>query len=193
MTHRNIPTGEETLSRQQPTNHRPHLHHSKLGAALKLIRDAETWWAEVCCLLFLAFTDARSSEARLATWDEIDWETNTWHIPAPHMKPRRPHAVPLSSQAIDVLRYAEERTNGEGLIFPFNHGGSCMSTVSLSRIMHLLGIPSTPHEMRSTFRAWAGDNPEIPATTDDSFEARVLVMQMWADHLTETMGPVTPQ
>ena len=196
----------------QPPNHHPHLIPSELGAALKLIRASDAWWAEVCCLLFMAFTVTRSSEARSATWDEIDWETSTWCIPAARMKGGRPHAVPLSFQAMEILTYAKARTNGEGLIFPAKRGGGCLASVRLSALMRRLGIPATPHGLRRSFAEWAAEQPEIAATTADqalardphrpigaavvsalSFPERRRVMQMWGDHLTETMGPVAPQ
>ena len=205
MTHRNTPTAEEALSSR-------HLHHSKLGAALKLIRDAETWWAVKICLLFVAFTAARSSQARLATWDEIDWDTATWHIPAAHTKSGRPYDLSLSYPAIEILTYAKARTNGQGLIFPAERGGTCLDTTRLSALMRRLTIPSTPHGIRSSFRHWAAEQPEIAATiadevlahvpnlpldaailADERFQERISVMQVWADYLTETMGPVMPQ
>ena len=212
MTYRNISTGDEALSRQRPTNNHPHLHPSELGAVLGQIRDADAWWAEVCCLLFSAFTVTRSGEAGSATWDEIDWETNTWHIPAARMKAGGPHAVPLSSQAIEILTYAKARTNGEGPIFPAERGSGRLASARLSALMRRLGIPATPHGIRRSFAEWAAEQPEIAATTADavlarntyrpigaavvpafSFRERIPVMQVWADCLTETMGPVAPQ
>ena len=196
----------------EPTNHHPHLNPGELVAALRQIRDADAWWAEVCCLLFMVCTDTRSSEACSATWDEIDWETNTWHIPAARMKGGRPHAVPLSSQAMEILTYAKARTNGDGPIFPAKRSGKCLASARLSALMRRLGIPATPHGIRSSFINWAMERPEIVATTayqvlafklhppdlaafldGESFRERRRVMQMWADYLTATMGPVAPQ
>ena len=196
----------------EPTNHHPRLNPSELGAALRQIRDVDAWWAEVYSLFFSVVTDTRSSEACSATWDDIDWETSTWHIPAARTKAGRPHAVPLSSQAIGILTYAKERTNGEGLIFPAERGGGCLASARLAALMRRLEIPTTPHGIRRSFAVWAAEQPEIAATTADqalardphrpigaavvsalSFPERIPVMQMWADHLTETMGPVTSQ
>lgn len=52
-------------------------------------------------LLMLTFV--RKSELANATWDEIDFNRSLWTIPAARMKKRKPHIVPLSSQAIDIL------------------------------------------------------------------------------------------
>ena len=195
----------------EPTNHHPHLKPGELGAALQLIRDADAWWAEVCCLLLMAFTVTRSSEACSATWDEIDWGTSTWHIPAARVKGGRPRAVPLSAQAIEILTYANARTNGDGPIFPAKRGGR-LASARLSALMRRLEIPATPHGIRSSFADWAAERPEIATITTDEvlalklslsdsvvslagklFQERRRVMRMWADHLTETIGPVAPQ
>ena len=205
MTDPNIHAGNEASS------HQP-IDHSQLGSALKLLRDADAWWADVCCILFLAFTNARPSEARLATWDEINWDTATWHIPAANTKSRRPYDLPLPSQAIEILTYAKARTNGEGPIFPAKHSGKCLSTAKLSALMCRLGIPIPPHQIRSSFIHWSAEHPEITQTivneiltrcpyrrieeaflASKSFPEGKRVMQMWSDYLTETMGPVTPQ
>ncbi|UUZ49502.1 integrase arm-type DNA-binding domain-containing protein [Massilia sp. B-10] len=81
------------------------------------------------CLEFVVLTVARSGEARLATWGEIDWSTCTWNIPGGRMKSGRDHRVPLSAPAITLLR-ALPRLEGEDLVFPgrvahktaFRHG-----------------------------------------------------------------------
>lgn len=50
--------------------------------------------------------------------NEILWPKSTWTIPAERMKMRRPHDVPLSSQALAVLREVWELSTGNGLVFP---------------------------------------------------------------------------
>ena len=161
-THR---TREDIKMTNEPTNYHPHLHPGELGAALKLIRDSDACWAEVCCLLFMSYTVTRSGEAGSATWGEIDWETSTWHIPAARTKGGRPHEVPLSSQAIGILTYAKARTNGDGPIFPAKRGGGRLASARLAALMRRLGIPTTPHGIRRSFAEWAAGRPEIAATT----------------------------
>ena len=48
-----------------------------VGNALATIRDADVWWAPKYCLIFLVFNCARSLGARMATWDQINFETAT--------------------------------------------------------------------------------------------------------------------
>lgn len=55
-------------------------------------------------LLLILLTFVRTVELRKATWHEFDFENAVWHIPAGRMKMRKPHTVPLSKQAIALLR-----------------------------------------------------------------------------------------
>lgn len=54
-------------------------------------------------LKLLALTFVRTSEMRLATWEEFDLEKAEWRIPPERMKMRAPHVVPLSRQALEVI------------------------------------------------------------------------------------------
>lgn len=76
-----------------------------LGGLLRAI-DGHSGTPEVRYgLQLLALTFVRPGELRGATWAEIDFEAAVWTIPAERMKMRRPHRVPLSRQAITVLRF----------------------------------------------------------------------------------------
>lgn len=63
-------------------------------------------------------TFVRPGELRQARWDEIDFDAAEWRIPAERMKARQPHIVPLSKQAIDVLREIEPLTGRFEFVFP---------------------------------------------------------------------------
>jgi len=72
-------------------------------------------------LRMLMLTFVRTSELIGAEWSEIDWQAKIWTIPAERMKgkrgSRKEHLVPLSKQALQVLRSLEAITGPEGLIF----------------------------------------------------------------------------
>lgn len=55
-------------------------------------------------------TFVRPGELRQATWDEIDFDAAEWLIPAERMKMKRAHIVPLSKQAIEILREQQEES-----------------------------------------------------------------------------------
>ena len=69
-----------------------------------------------CAMLFQIYTAVRPGEMRKAEWKEIDGDL--WKIPAERMKKRRPHLVPLSHHAMDVLEDIRPLTGGGELIFP---------------------------------------------------------------------------
>lgn len=66
-------------------------------------------------LLMLTFV--RTSELIAARWEEIDWDREEWNIPRERMKMRRPHMVPLSSQALTLFKELYEQTGDSEFIF----------------------------------------------------------------------------
>ena len=105
----------------------------------------------------LVLTATRSGEIRGATWNEIDFDRALWTIPAERMKMKRAHKVPLSPQAIAVLREAEEvRRLGTEHVFPSAKGGA-LSDMSLTKRLRDLGMACTAHGFRSSFRDWAAE------------------------------------
>lgn len=65
----------------------------------------------------LALTFVRTGELIGAKWDEVDWKRKEWHIPKERMKMKRPHLVPLSRQAIALLKSLYERTGDTDYLF----------------------------------------------------------------------------
>ncbi|QMW01703.1 tyrosine-type recombinase/integrase [Spirosoma foliorum] len=73
---------------------------------------------------FLALTFVRTGELIGARWVEIDWENQEWHIPAERMKMKRPHIVPLSVQALSLLKSLQQLTGHRDHVF---HSGASKS------------------------------------------------------------------
>ena len=71
-----------------------------------------------CSLKLEALLFVRPGELSSAAWAEIEWDTNIWRIPAAKMKMKRPHNVPLSRQALDVLRELQPITGATPWLFP---------------------------------------------------------------------------
>ena len=120
-------------------------------------------------LQFLILTAARSNEIRGATWDEIDWGSMVWSIPARRMKMSRPHRVPLSRQAADVLTQARDELGTEGYrgfdgvlahnggaLFPV-HNGRMLGMNIMGYRLRKEGVLCVPHGFRSSFRDWAAE------------------------------------
>ncbi|CAN5919529.1 tyrosine-type recombinase/integrase [soil metagenome] len=66
----------------------------------------------------MALTFVRTGELIGAKWSEFDLDGAQWRIPAERMKMRDPHIVPLSRQAVEVLKTLHLITGGRELLFP---------------------------------------------------------------------------
>ncbi len=66
----------------------------------------------------MMLTFLRTAELIGGKWDEIDFEKSLWIIPAQRMKMKRPHVVPLSKQAVDILLELKEMNINGDYIFP---------------------------------------------------------------------------
>ena len=139
MGHRqDNPAGDalgQVLGRQQAVvQHMRALPHGSVADALTTVRVS---WASVTtkrAFEFLVLTAARSSEVRLATWDEMDLDTGVWTIPAARMKAKRDHRVALSGRALAILHDVRRLSDGTGLVFP-NPRGKPLSDVTLSQLI----------------------------------------------------------
>jgi integrase len=78
------------------------LAREELAALLPVLGDGPE--AHGACLRFILLTAARLGEASTARWRDIDWQSGTWTIPREQAKSDREHTVPLSRQAIALLR-----------------------------------------------------------------------------------------
>jgi integrase len=68
-------------------------------------------------LEFTMLTFQRTQSILLAQWSQIDWNARLWRIPAETMKMKEPHLVPLSRQAIELLRALQPLTGHSDFIF----------------------------------------------------------------------------
>ena len=104
-------------------------------------------------LRFLLLTFVRTNELRGAQWTEIDWDKAEWRIPAERMKMKELHIVPLSRQAIAVLRELEKLSGNRQYVFPNQHNpATFMSENTMLYALYRMGYHSrtTGHGFRST-------------------------------------------
>jgi len=108
-------------------------------------------------LRFLALTAVRPGEIRGAAWaefEQLDGVEPTWRIPAPRMKMKHEHVVPLSRQSVAVLRAVRSLTGRGPLVFPnARHAHRPMSENALGYLLNRAGYHNrhVPHGWRSTF------------------------------------------
>lgn len=152
-------------------------------------------------LEFMLLTATRTGEVVAAQWDELDWSTAVWTIPATRMKTGKEHRVPLSTRVIEILQTMKKSRQNE-YIFP-GHSvakNSHMSVGTCRIVMKRMDSFNqyTPHGLRSTFRDWASEKTSFANETlelalahtisnkaeaayrrQDQLEKRAKLMQLW--------------
>lgn len=98
--------------------HRPAISREDLPELLRKLDGYEGDPITKLGLKLLMLTFVRTKELRFATWEEFDFDSKEWRIPAERMKMRAPHVVALSKQALDVLEQLRPFSSGQGLILP---------------------------------------------------------------------------
>ena len=88
-------------SKVRIVEHFPAIPWKQIGSFMHELRQRQGMGARA--LEFIILTAARSREVRLATWEQIDFDTRTWIIPRENVKNRLEHRIPLSSQAVKLL------------------------------------------------------------------------------------------
>ena len=78
-----------------------------------------------------------------------------WTVPAERAKNARPHRVPLSAAALDVLTAAKRHPDSSGLVFPSANGRE-ISNATMGKLLRENGIDAVLHRFRSSFRDWCG-------------------------------------
>jgi len=151
-------------------------HHAALAiddmhAFMTRLRAAEGMGARA--LEFAILTAARSGEVRGATWAEIDQTEGTWSLAAERMKGDRPHRVPLSDRALELLE-ALPRLEGTDLVFPGASGKKPLSDMTLTATLRRMKVDATAHGFRSTFRDWAAERTAVPGEVAEMALAHVV-------------------
>ena len=109
-------------------------------------------------LRFLMLTVARTSEVRLATFDEI--EADVWTLAPERTKTNREHRVPLTQEALKIIGIARRRSPNEHLFPALKE--QPISDMAMSSFMKREGYEARPHGFRATFRTWVEEQTEAP-------------------------------
>jgi integrase len=177
-----------------------------IGELLRAIDDYGGSLIVKLALQLLARVFVRPGELRHAVWDEFDFETARWTIPAPRMKMRASHIVPLSRQALEILRQLWPLTGDGIFLFPSNRTVTRpISENTLNAALRRLGYGNddmTSHGFRSMastrlneMNRWNpdvierqlahGERNSVRAAYNHAqyLTERVEMMQVWADYL----------
>lgn len=179
----------------------------QLGGLMRAIDDYDGWPTLRAALQFLALTMTRPGDVRHMKRPEINFEKAVWRIPAARMKMRRPHDVPLSKQAVIILRDIWPLSDNSELVFPsIRSAKKPLSENAMNSALRRMGYTKdevTAHGFRSaasTILNERGFNPDVIeaalAHQDENsvrraynratyWAERVPLMQSWADLLDE--------
>ncbi|HEJ5841579.1 TPA: integrase arm-type DNA-binding domain-containing protein [Pseudomonas aeruginosa] len=202
-----------------PVNHNPFLRMAELPKLLQRLRKYRGRLQTQLGLRLLLFTGVRTGELRLATPDQFDLDRGLWIIPPEVVKQlqvdmRRkrqlpkdipPYIVPLSVQAIEIVRHLLEQLK-PAQHYLFRHDSELkkrMSENTLNGALKRMGYRDllTGHGIRGTMstalneigypKVWVDaqlshvDPNKVSATYNHAeyVEQRRRMMQDWADRL----------
>ena len=196
--------------------HRPKVEHHKpltrdqIGDFVKALDGYAGYRTTVIALRLMLLTFVRTVELRGAEWAEFDLDRAEWRIPSERMKMREPHIVPLSWQAVELLRELHTYTGGRAFLFPnYRNPKSCMTATTLNRALERMGfngkdsIGFSAHGFRataSTILNEIGFRPDVierqlahaernkvraSYNRAEYLEERRAMMQQWADLIDE--------
>ncbi|RKO74335.1 integrase [Pectobacterium parmentieri] len=135
------------------STHYPFLTTEELPAFFKALAGYSGSELMVLAARLLIITGLRTGELRGALWSEIDTDKALWEISAERMKMRRPHIIPLSTQALAIIEQIRAMTGQFPLLFPGrNDPSKTMSEASINQVFKRIGYTGrvTGHGFRHT-------------------------------------------
>lgn len=195
-------------SRATKVKHHPALPYTEIPAFMLRLRSQ--LGNAAMALEFAILTAARTNEVLGASWSEIDFVSRTWTIPEPRMKSGREHRVPLSQNAMILLRKVKETSIGE-FLFANPQSQRPLSNMAMLSVLKRMGRQDlTTHGFRSSFRDWVsertdaqrevaemalshsiGNSVEAAYRRGDLYEKRRILMAAWDKYCTHPANSVT--
>lgn len=178
----------------------------QVGALLRAIDAYEGHAYTIAALKLLALVFVRPGELRAAEWAEFDLDAAEWRIPGSKMKMKADHLVPLSTEALTLLRAVYSMTGHGKYVFPsIRTGERSMSENTINAALRAMGYSKdimTAHGFRAMARtsmdevlgervdliehqlAHAVKNANGRAYNRTAHRpARRVMMQRWTDYL----------
>lgn len=200
-----VPALRGALATPKTEHHASIRKPDELGALLRAVQSYGGSLVTASALKLAPLVFVRPGELRHAEWSEIDLDAAEWRIPADKMKMRTAHIVPLSAQAVAVLRELQPLTGRGKYVFPgvrTNKRPMSENTINAAlRGMGYTGDRMTGHGFRSTASTmlhemgWDSDviERQLAHAERNAVKAaynhaeylpeRRKMMQAWADHL----------
>jgi integrase len=200
--------GADVLPKHKVEHHAAIKDPTQFGSLLRALDTYPGGFTVRCALQFQALVFVRPGELRLARWEEFDLANAEWRIPGERMKMGEHHVVPLSRQALAVLRALHPLTGPDGYVFPqVRNASRPISNNTLNAALRVLGYTkaqASAHGFRSTASTllnesgdWRPDAIERQLAHGERNKVRSAynsaqhlperrkMMQAWADYLDE--------
>lgn len=181
---------------------------TEFGALLRAIVDYSGDPAVMNALKLTPHVFQRPGELRHMEWVEVNFDKAVWTLPPAKMKMRQPHAVPLSRQALEILKTMHGLTGNGKYVFPsVRTRARPMSENTITAALRRMGYTKeqmTTHGFRTSASSLLNEsgkwNPdaieralahmvsgEIRRIYNQSayWAERVAMAQWWSDYLDE--------
>lgn len=123
------------------TKHARPLSRSEISDFAKALQNYGGEPTTVIALRLLLLTFVRPKELREAPWTEFNLDRAEWRIPAARMKMKEEHIIPLSHQAVKLLRELHAHSGEARFLFPNRRNPStCMCATTLNRALERMGF-----------------------------------------------------
>ena len=157
------------------------LSRDELAALLPVLAASDRPYA--AALRFMLLTLARREEVGRASWGKVDLDAGTWTIPV--TKNGKPHVVPLSHQAIALLRARRpENCKATSLVFATSTGALLANwDLETKRLQADSGTTGwTRHDLRRTGATMLGDMGELPDLIEAALNHAAIHSQLAATY-----------
>lgn len=184
--------------------HQPTIGPDQLPKLMQALSRASIKITTRCLIEWQLHTMVRPGEAAGTRWDEINLDTKVWNIPAERMKKNKPHCVPLSRQALELLEVMKPISAHREFVFPSDrnprtHANASTANMALKRmgfdrvlVAHgLRALASTTlneqgfdPDIIEAALAHTGKNEVRNAYNRAQYiERRIPMMAWWSDHI----------
>jgi integrase len=145
----------DALATKTGTHYAALTEPKQVGQLMRSIYDYAGHPYTVAALKLTPLVFVRPGELRTAEWSEIDLDAAEWRIPASKMKMKVGHIVPLSTQAVEILRSIQPVTGHGKYVFPsLRTGERPMSENTINAALRGMGFAKEVHSAHG-FRATA--------------------------------------
>ncbi|CAI4156685.1 integrase domain-containing protein [Alteromonas macleodii] len=184
----------------------PSIPPSELPVFISKVANASIKLTTRCLIEWQLHTMVRPGEAAGTRWDEINFDSEIWSIPAGRMKKKRPHVVPLTKQALKLLEVMRPISGHREYVFPSDrnpktHANPYSANVAIKRMgFHKKLVAHGLRSIASTALNEHGFDPDIIESAlahvdrnqvraaynrTDYLERRKKMMAWWSSHIEE--------